>query len=126
MLTPKAKASFLQLRKEPAQATEYGYETQTDGIIDMLHGLKEKFSDELAAANKKETESKNVHATTIAQLTKYVENSSKEIDAATKRQGETQGKKGQAEADLSGYQQEREDQAVAKASLLSDFFPSFQ
>merc|ERR1719213_166843 len=74
------------------------YEFQSQGIIDMLQKLLDKFADERTTLEKEETNSRHAYEMLIQDLTAQVENAT----AARDEKAETKAKKLQAKADAEG------------------------
>merc|ERR1719207_426654 len=74
------------------------YEFQSQGIIDMLQKLLDKFSDERTTLEKEETNSRHAYEMLIQDLTAQVENAT----ASRDEKAETKAKKLQAKADAEG------------------------
>merc|ERR1719317_423433 len=105
-LIPKAakKAIDAFLEQEPAEGLAvsapeaYGYEFQSQGVIDMLEKLLDKFIDERTVLEKEEMNSKHAFDMLIQDLTAQIEQAKQDRE----EKAETKAKKLQAKADAEG------------------------
>merc|ERR1719317_448617 len=105
-LIPKAakKAIDAFLEQEPAEGLAvsapeaYGYEFQSQGVIDMLEKLLDKFIDERTVLEKEEMNSKYAFDMLIQDLTAQIEQAKQDRS----EKAETKAKKLQAKADAEG------------------------
>jgi hypothetical protein len=123
--TPKqaqrALSAFLQMGEDPeglsVTAPEAsGYEFQSDGIVDMLEKLKDKFSDELNKCEKEEMEKKHAYSMMMQDL-------QDEIERATAEKGRKVKSKATRQEDAAGFKGDLADTTASKEAdekYLSD------
>merc|ERR1719159_229171 len=123
--TPKqaqrALAAFLQMGEDPeglsVTAPEASaYEFQSDGIVDMLEKLKDKFEDELNTCEKEEMEKKHAYQMMMQDL-------QDEIERATAEKGRKVKSKATREEDAAGFKGDLADTTADKEAdekYLSD------
>jgi len=105
-LIPKEakKAINVFLEQEPAEGLAvsapeaYGYEFQSQGVIEMLEKLLDKFMDERTVLEKEEMNSKHAFDMLIQDLTAQIEQAKQDRE----EKAETKAKKLQAKADAEG------------------------
>merc|ERR1719210_989888 len=115
----KAIAAFLQQSSDPLDVSApeaYGYEFQSQGIIEMLEKLLDKFIEERTDLEKKEMNSKHAFDMLMQDLTAQIE----QATADREEKAETKAKKLQAKADAESDLKDTTTSKEADEKYLSD------
>ena len=88
ILTPKARASFLQMR-DPVQSNKVQYESKrSSAAADMLQNLKDKFTDEHRTVSQEDREEQAAHDLRMQAFTGELKNSKAQKDRCSKKAAE--------------------------------------
>jgi len=95
----------------------YGYEFQSDGVIDMLVKLKDEFEQKKTELMEDELKSKNGYEQIIQQLADNTENAKHEISKKEALRAETQQAKAEAEGDLASTAKDNDEDKTYLADM---------